>query len=174
VGCEGWLVVDDVLGPSAHEARLHWLLADLPFEYDSSAGELRLRVGEDRLLARTWASCPANMSLVRGGELLCGTDPNAQVRGWISRTYAEKEPALSLAFDARAQLPLRFITYLGVEAAKIAIWELRSLVLQLSLGELLLGLAEPGGTPIFACSTLRGADESEMVTPPGSANRHLR
>ena len=147
--CEGWVIVDDVLGPDSQGARLHWLLADTPFDYDASVGEVRLRVGGDRLLARVWASCPGNMSLVRGGVLLCGTDPMAEVRGWSSKTYAEKEAALSLALDLRGRLPIRFITYIGVEVAKTAAWESRSLVLQFPSGKLSVHLSEPGASPIF-------------------------
>jgi hypothetical protein len=156
VGCEGWLVVDDVLGPRAHRARLHWLLADLPFDYDLTVGELELRIGEDRLLTRMWASCASDISLVRGGVLLCGTDPKAEIRGWKSRTYAEKDFALSLALDTFEQLPIRFITYLGVEPDGIELWELRNVAMELPRGKLSVHLAEPGATPIFSHCDLYG------------------
>jgi heparinase II/III-like protein len=168
LGCEGWLVVDDVLGPGAHRARLHWLLADLPFLYDSSAGEVQFHVGDGRLLTRTWASSPGDMSLVRGGALLGGTDPEAEVRGWKSRTYAEREFALSLAFDVYGKLPIRFITYMGVEPAKTEVWDLRSVVCQLSSGKLAVQFAEPGESPIFQDASLRGPDVFDELDLPES------
>ncbi len=164
VGCEGWLVVDDVVGAGAHRARLHWLLADLPFEYDPTSAELRFRIEQNKLIIRMWASCSGNTSLVRGGVLLRGTDERAELRGWASKTYAEKEFALSLALDASGQLPIRFITYLGVEPTGIEQWELRNVAIELPLGKLSVHLAEPGATPIFSHSALHGKGRSEELS----------
>jgi glycosyltransferase involved in cell wall biosynthesis len=160
VGCEGWLVVDDMVGPGVHRTRLHWLLADLPFEYDQTSGEVRFQVGQNKLIIRMWASCAGNTSLVRGGISLMGTDELAELRGWVSKTYAEKERALSLALDASGQLPIRFITYVGVAPAGIERLELRNVAIQLPLGKLSAQLAEPGASPIFSHSAMHGKGRS--------------
>ncbi len=164
VGSESWLVVDDVVGAGAHQARLHWLLADLPFEDGSAPGELRFRIEQNRLIIRTWASCVSNTTLVRGGILLRGADEMAELRGWVSKTYAEKECALSLAVDASGKLPIRFITYVGVEPTGIERWELRNVAIDLPLGKLTVHLAEPGTSPILSHSALYGENGLDQLS----------
>jgi hypothetical protein len=51
---------------------------------------------------------PAQLQLVRGGQLLHGCGPVKPTWGWISPTYGEKIPALSLRLLARRLPPVYF------------------------------------------------------------------
>ncbi|RME87790.1 MAG: hypothetical protein D6770_08475, partial [Anaerolineae bacterium] len=53
---------------------------------------------------------PFCLSLVRAGELLYGEGEVPPTRGWVSPTYGVKEPALSLAVEARSADSVQFIT----------------------------------------------------------------
>ena len=51
------------------------------------------------------------VSLVRAGELVYGKSSEVSpIRGWFSPTYAQKEPALSLAIEVKASETVKFST----------------------------------------------------------------
>jgi asparagine synthase (glutamine-hydrolysing) len=108
---EVWNVTDDILGDGQHQVRLHWLLPDFPAVVDVEAGSIQLRTSEGSVHIRATCAIPANFSLVRASERIAGnsSDPS-EVRGWVSPTYASKQPALSLALEADGRLPIRFET----------------------------------------------------------------
>lgn len=115
LGSDAWLIVDDLCGVSGHRARLHWLIADLPWEMDATDGHLQLGAPAGPFRLSVWASEAAQHSLFRAGELAAGSMPGGApdrnaVRGWRSLSYGVKEPALSLACEAAMALPARFIT----------------------------------------------------------------
>ncbi len=107
-----WVVVDDLLGEGLHVARLHWLLADFLQQINIVAGQVELNTPAGTVRVNIAASTEPQISLVRGGQILAGR-PSANsslTRGWVSRTYLQKEPALSLALEVETPLPIRFVT----------------------------------------------------------------
>jgi hypothetical protein len=118
----GWVIVDDLLGTGTHDARLHWLLADLPREGKESADQTVLNFEGSRIRCNIFSSVRGDLRMVRAGkQLLRGAaskdlsppelpDSEAQLLGWQSPTYGDLQPAISLIYDTRARLPLRFVT----------------------------------------------------------------
>jgi len=92
LGGDAWLVVDALEDESGveHEYRLHWLLADVPYEWEPVAKRLLLwtAAGAYQL---SWLpdAGPAEASLMRA-------DPESP-RGWWASAYGVRAPALSLA-----------------------------------------------------------------------------
>jgi hypothetical protein len=106
-----WKIVDEVLGNGRHRVRLHWLFADFPSTIDADAGTLKLKTPRGSVTLSTTCTVATDFSLIRAGETIAGAASCSDMaRGWISRTYASKEPALSLALEADATLPVRFET----------------------------------------------------------------
>ncbi|MBL9122193.1 MAG: alginate lyase family protein [Planctomycetaceae bacterium] len=105
LGDQHWLVLDALAGDQPHRYRLHWLLADFPHRWDEALGALRL-------------DTPAGPYLVRCGlaegtpEYSLVTGDAHSTRGWRSRYYGNREPALSLAAVTNGQ-GARFWTLLG-------------------------------------------------------------
>ncbi len=113
-----WLVEDVVLSPKGQpkpiSARLHWLLPDWPWDIAASeAGHLALRLESPHgrvMITLDIATSNANFQLVRAGKVLHGQGSTSPIRGWLSPTYANKQPALSLSATVSGQLPLFFQT----------------------------------------------------------------
>jgi hypothetical protein len=110
VAVEGdtWIVRDQLV-PAAGTTgagvplniRLHWLLPDWPWTF--SNGILRLESGQGDVLIQLGTPDTAlEYSLVRAGKHLLQSGDDEATRGWVSPTYGEKEPALSLAATAYA------------------------------------------------------------------------
>jgi hypothetical protein len=110
-----WLVVDDLLGTGPHKLRLHWLFPDVPFIMDTANQiDLQFNSGTVRIAAK--CSHDSFRDLVRAGIRVSGEDSHCPdpARGWVSRYYARKEPALSFAVKSRSPLPLRFVTMIAL------------------------------------------------------------
>lgn len=115
----GWVIVDNVRGSGEHNVRLHWLVADLPFEITDPSCEVVFRAGSSRLRWNIFSSVPGTLAVIRAGKPI-GTmttkqetaDSATQRLGWESPTYGALQPALSLVYEVRSQLPVRFITTL--------------------------------------------------------------
>ncbi len=87
-----WLIVDQLEGRRPHTYRLHWLLCDAPYQLDAQAGRLHLwPEAEGGLVQVGVLEKQGTLSLVRA-------DPES-TRGWRSRYYGHKEPALSLQLE---------------------------------------------------------------------------
>lgn len=117
-----WLVVDDVCGTGSHSASLQWLFLDSPYRFDPARGAIICETSVGAFDAHVWVSRPFGLSLVRAGEeLLDGglTIASDVLRGWFSRSYAIKEPSLSLVARATGVLPIRFITVFGLGPAEL-------------------------------------------------------
>lgn len=85
-----WLVIDKLISDKAHHFALHWLLADLPFEQKQDSVVLSLDDMKYKL----------QVGMIEGGNFsLVRADPNS-TRGWRSRYYGHKEPAISLMLEA--------------------------------------------------------------------------
>jgi hypothetical protein len=123
-----WLVEDRLLPIKTsmkardYRLRLHWLLPDWPWdlgEISETASEIQLHSPGGMILIRLSAAAqtlkpsegaPFGVSLVRAGQLLHGQGAVSPVMGWVSPTYGQKLPALSLALEVEASLPLTFRT----------------------------------------------------------------
>lgn len=93
MGDEHWLVVDSVACRSGREVRIHWLLPDVPCEWDERTGLLALRFGAGEYHVCAGGPDGLTRTLVRAD---C-----ASPRGWRAPRYACREPALSYAVAAR-------------------------------------------------------------------------
>jgi hypothetical protein len=104
-GDDVWVVIDDILGQGANRVACQWLLAEGPHEVDESANriDLKLPVGELRI---HWAVTNIEQTVV---DLTCGDEAKAP-RGWRSRYYGVREPALSLQLAGAGRMPCRIAT----------------------------------------------------------------
>jgi hypothetical protein len=82
---------------------LHWLLMDGEWKMESNDHSVTLFImtgsGEVKLVLRHPANMSRGFSLVRAGQVLTGERDVKPYEGWVSRTYGEKTPALSLALE---------------------------------------------------------------------------
>jgi hypothetical protein len=93
--------LDNSHAQQLHDACLHWLLPDWPWELEKTTlllrapfGHIEIKFGNDKMEK-------AKIDLIREGESLLlkkGTNPN---RGWYSPTYARRVPALSLTYSLK-------------------------------------------------------------------------
>src|SRR6185295_3121493 len=82
-----WLVIDHLIANEPHQYQLHWLLSDTPFEQKDNSVVFALD-GMKYKVQIGMTGGTNNFSLVRA-------DPNS-TRGWRSRYYGHKEPAISV------------------------------------------------------------------------------
>lgn len=100
-----WLVIDHLVDKRPHHYALHWLLNDFPFEQGNNS--VLLSLGEMKINVKVGvAEGDGNFSLVRA-------DANS-TRGWRSRYYGQKEPALSVRLEAQ-QAQVMFWSFFGFE-----------------------------------------------------------
>lgn len=165
VGDAAWLIVDDVLGTGTHRARLHWLLADHECKLQEDVGRLLLHTPAGPFAVQVWCSHSAELSLVRGVA-------EQQVRGWRSRYYADKEPALSLAFEAHAPLPIRFLTILSAAPVSVKQLDAREVVVQNGNTTLTAQLSSFGTSPIIQQAGIDQAGQAEELTPLNQPRTH--
>ncbi len=107
---ERW-VVDDTLrvtarSRSAHVYRLHWLLPDYEWKIEEREMGVVLKLNSPHgwITLSVHSAFPRSIphsafSLVRAGELIHGQRDVQPCEGWVSRTYGQKSPALSFAFE---------------------------------------------------------------------------
>jgi hypothetical protein len=114
-------VIDHLVGKQPHHYDLHWLLCDSPYEVrDLGAAHFGIWLEpSDSLLFDSKISIQlgllegnANFSLVRA-------DPHSS-RGWRSRYYADKEPALSALLETNRPRAC-FWTFFGLEGDVVQI-----------------------------------------------------
>jgi len=107
-----WNIRDDILGNGQHRVRLHWLLLDFPAAVHDSVGTVQLKTPKGLVRIRAKCITQANFTLVRAGKIIAGNvaGPDEPARGWVSPTYANKQPALSFALEACDKLPITFET----------------------------------------------------------------
>lgn len=113
LGDAHWLVFDSLFGRTAHQFRLHWLLPDYPHRWDNAAGRLLLDTP-----AGAFEVLTGSMSETSEATLVVG-DPNS-TRGWRSRYYGDRQPAISLAREIKSS-QARFWTLLGPPGLTTAI-----------------------------------------------------
>jgi len=132
-----WIVTDDILGDGNHATRLHWLMPDFPYLLSETARRLTMNTPAGDFTIQVWCDHIAGLSLVRAGS------PLDKTRGWRSVYYAEKMPALSMALDTRAELPVRFITVLGPSDSVARRIEADRVMLEIECGEFSIDLNAP-------------------------------
>jgi hypothetical protein len=100
-----WLVIDHLIANEPHHYALHWLLTDYPFEQKDNLV----------LLSLDGMKYQMQVGIVEGnGDFsLIRADPTS-TRGWRSRYYGHKEPAISVMLEAdRPQVT--FWSFFGFE-----------------------------------------------------------
>ncbi|HJR79216.1 MAG TPA: alginate lyase family protein [Anaerolineales bacterium] len=103
-----WLVVDDLDAKQSHRYALHWLLNDFPFEQQGSS--IFLAIDSMRYKIQMGGESESSFSVVRGDE--------NSTRGWCSRYYGHKEPAISVTLETH-QPRARLWTFFGFESDSI-------------------------------------------------------
>lgn len=106
-----WLVIDNLVANESRNYKLHWLLADFPFEQKENSVLLSL----DEMKYKVQVGMTegnSKFSLLRA-------DPNS-TRGWRSRYYGHKEPAVSVTLEA-TQPQVAFWSFFGFENDDVVI-----------------------------------------------------
>jgi hypothetical protein len=112
----GWVILDDIEGAGEHDARLHWLAPDLPYEFSEAPFQVAFKAGLSQICWSIFASAPGKSAVVRAGvrtgvgSAKQFADADTELLGWESLTYGDLRPAISLIYEIRSQLPLRFVT----------------------------------------------------------------
>jgi len=105
LGEDRWLIVDHLTGKQQHHYALHWLLCDAPYKREENT----------ILLSIDSTPCRVHLGLLDGNSVfsIMRTDP-ASTRGWRSRYYGDREPAISTMLEAN-QPRVCFWTFFGFE-----------------------------------------------------------
>jgi hypothetical protein len=114
---ERWRVRDELIftRPRHHPIRLHWLVLDGQWTLRQTGMQTRLRLRTPlgwitlEITGQGLDAAP-EVTLIRAGKTLLGPRPAQPYEGFLSRTYAEKVPALSLSLDASASRSCSFTT----------------------------------------------------------------
>lgn len=98
-----WLVIDTLDADQPHRYALHWLLEDLPFEQQGNEVVLRLNEMAYKL----------QVGMTNGGGRFSIVRADAHsTRGWRSKYYGHKEPAISVMLEAH-QPQVTFWSFFG-------------------------------------------------------------
>jgi hypothetical protein len=111
-----WLVVDELEANEPHRYTLHWLLNDVPFEMLKPPPGANKEENKNSLHLKYEASTYKIQIGLTNGEgkfSIIRADSNS-TRGWRSRYYGHKEPAISLLLETH-QPTARFWTFFGFE-----------------------------------------------------------
>ena len=100
-----WLVVDYLRANESHRYALHWLLNDYLFEQKDYS--VLLSLDEMNYIVQV------GMTEGHGNYSIVRADPNS-TRGWRSRYYGHKEPAISIMLDTN-QPQATFWSFFGYE-----------------------------------------------------------
>ncbi len=107
-----WLVVDHLNASDSHHYALHWLLADFGIQKLASGYGVLLSHMDSKL---SDSKFKIQLSLIQGNGnfSIVRADPTS-TRGWRSRYYGHKEPAISVMLEA--DLPqVTFWSFFGFE-----------------------------------------------------------
>ena len=118
-GDDIWIVVDDLSGEGSHTIEGQWLLEPFPCVLDEKHGRLRVgpsKTNNDAEISLYWNVWNVDNVSV---DVSCG-DESAAPRGWRSRYYGVREPALSLKLAGQGSMPGRiaWVFLLGKRAAQ--------------------------------------------------------
>jgi hypothetical protein len=109
IGTDGVIVTDLLRSSRPHRYRVHWLLADLPFELSPAGDSAVTTLDDARYRVRWWTDgAIEDVSLVRGDA--------ESGRGWVCATYRNRQPACSLAIVVRGTGAVSIQTSFGPAA----------------------------------------------------------
>ena len=119
-GC-GWVIVDEIEGSEEHDVRLHWLTPDFPYEIVESPFQVLFQSplvlkSKSQICWNIFSNAPGTAALVRAGAPIWSsspgkcTDADIALLGWESLTYGDLRPAISLIYETRSPMPVRFAT----------------------------------------------------------------
>jgi hypothetical protein len=119
----GWFIVDKLEGSGEHDLRLHWLAADLPYEVSASPFQIAFALEQERIRWNIFSSVPGNAAVIRSGKRAWPKQhlnqepigPDIHLLGWESPTYGDLQPAVSLVYQTRSQLPVTFVTVILID-----------------------------------------------------------
>ena len=94
VNDESIIIIDRLNSNALHTYRLHWLLSDCPYFFDSNRDTLQLKTDAGNYYVVSGAEGNVQSSLIRA-------DPDSS-RGWCSHYYMDLQPALSLELEIRS------------------------------------------------------------------------
>ncbi len=116
---ERWIIRDEMRTYKEQKRvfLLHWLLADGEWKIENREQgiEISLKSPHGWITLKIYATFqpfnlqPATISLVRAGELIYGQRDVKPYEGWVSHTYAQKSPALSLAVEVTSTRDVEFV-----------------------------------------------------------------
>ncbi len=115
----GWVIIDDIEGTGVHDVRLHWLTADFPHEISGAPFQVEFASDRTKIRWNIFASASGSSSIIRAGNQVWARAAekdsaiviaDTQLLGWESPTYGDLQPAVSLVYEMRSQLPVRFVT----------------------------------------------------------------
>jgi hypothetical protein len=120
----GWVIVDDIQGSGLHEVQLHWRTVDCPYQVFETPFQLVSKLDGSKIRWNVFSSCSGSAAVVCAGTMMqasskeCSpvsstndfTDADIQLLGWEAPTYGELQPAISMVYRSRSELPLRFVT----------------------------------------------------------------
>lgn len=109
LGKEHWIILDSLVSQSSHHYRLHYLLADLPFTWQTP-GQLILMMEKIPYTVWIGSSLPTSYHLIRASENDC--------YGWLSTHYYQLSPAISFYADVTANQVL-FWTVFGPDVMQV-------------------------------------------------------
>ncbi|MCE5328012.1 MAG: heparinase II/III family protein [Planctomycetaceae bacterium] len=105
LGDQAWLVVDDLLGSGAVDAKLFWHLTCDGYDRHDDVVYLQTPAGEVTLF--TACSGAVECTMAQGQE-------SSLRLGWQSLYYGRRTPALAMQLASLDQLPLRYVTVVGL------------------------------------------------------------
>ncbi len=114
-----WLVIDNLTSKKSHRYALHWLLNDFGVQELSApkgyarANGLLLQIKTDGKPSDSRIKIQLGVLDGNGKLSIVRADPNS-TRGWRSRYYAHKEPAISLMLEM-TQPQVTFWSFFGFE-----------------------------------------------------------
>lgn len=114
-----WLVVDHLGGNRTHHYALHWLLLDGTYDVQELApGKFRVALDiPDNKLSGSKIAVQIGLIEGQGHFSVVRGDPGS-TRGWRSRYYADKEPAISAMLDAEQPHGV-FWSFFGIESDSV-------------------------------------------------------
>lgn len=116
---EGWQITDILKHNkpadfhSSHEITLHWLLPDLSWQYKNDQLIFQTEAGQAVLQITAFTgekSFFPSLQIIRAGEVIYGAPADLPTHGWISPTYADKLPALSILASLNTSLPVKLLS----------------------------------------------------------------
>ncbi|MDD2922973.1 MAG: heparinase II/III family protein [Anaerolineales bacterium] len=114
---ERWVIRDEmtVYKNQKRVFRLHWLLPDYEWKIENREFGFEIRLKSPQgWITLVVNSAPkteaASFSLVRAGELIYGQRDVKPYEGWVSQTYGQKSPALSLAVEVESSHDVEFVS----------------------------------------------------------------